>query len=551
MHRPLPALTTPAWLYRLPLLLLLASSACTGEFDRPSGPAASADPNADASGMSSDSCLQQGAAPMRAHLLSPSQYANAVQEVLHVSIDLSTLESVTGSGLDELGVERRANAAEDIARRAASAYAAWAPCTPATADASACGLQISAWLGRRAFRRPLEDAELQNLYALFSLGLTEGDFALGVEWLLTGLLQTPDFLYQVAQVRSDEPPLSVQALSSYELLSRLTLSLWDSIPDDAALDEAAQAGFMDDAAYRDRVKRMLNDKRFARGVERFYQGWLSLDGFADVARDDPEFTGEVVQALRESLRQSIRELYADAQPSLRALFTGNSYFVNPALRAFYKLPASQEQGFVRTPFEGEERYGLLTHPALLTLLARPSASHPIARGLFVRRKLLCQEIPPPPDGLTIPPLAAVDANASTREQLSAHTDQPVCAGCHDRIDPPGFALEAYDFVGRQRATDGNRPVDTSGVMRGAADLDGPFAHGGELLARIAQSKTVATCFARTYFAHGLERDVGEEDACSLAQTTDAFVESGDLRELAAAVVLSSSFRTRAAEARTP
>jgi hypothetical protein len=493
-------------------------------------------------------CSAPRAPALHGRLLSPSQYENSVEDLLKVA-DHPARELGGGiaARLDEVEVERRANAAAAIAGKAASSMASWAPCTPAN-DVAACADQVVEQLGMAAFRHPLAENERAQLRQLFDAGQKEKDFATGVEWLLTGLLQAPDFLYQLSKPAAAEVAGQVVPLGDYELASRLALFVWDSAPDAALLDAAGTGELRQVPGIEAELTRLMSDTRFSRGISAFYRDWLGFEGFKEVARDEPALTTEVLVDMQASLLKSATELYRSAAPNIESLFTGPSYFLSDKLRAFYGLTGgSAALDSVELP--NQQRRGILTHPALMTLLARPNASDPIARGLFVQRTLLCHEIPPPPPGIAIPPLAPLMSGLSTRKRLEQHTVQPLCQSCHDQIDPPGFALESYDAVGRFRTQDGGQPVDTSGTLSSGTDVDGAFASGSELLDRIAQSADVKRCFARHYLTFALERDLSNEDACSLSAVGDGFAGSGDLKQLIAMVARSDAFRLRTSEGR--
>jgi hypothetical protein len=295
------------------------------------------------------------------------------------------------------------------------------------------------------------------------------------------------------------------------------------------------------------MTRLASDARFTRGLESFYGDWLSLKGFKEVARDDAALTTEVLADLQSSMLLSATSLYASATPNIQSLFSGQSYFLNDKLRAFYGLNGGGPTlDAAELPNEG--RRGILTHPGLMLLLGRPNASNPIARGLFVQRNVLCNDIPPPPQGVVIPPLAPPGAGLSTRARLEQHTTEPLCAACHDHIDPPGFALESFDAVGRFRTVDSGQPVNTSGTMASQNDVDGPFATGGELLDRLAQSGDVKRCFAERYLSFAVSRELADQDVCSLSRVADDFGKSGDLKQLVFSVASSDAFRLRATEA---
>ncbi len=186
----------------------------------------------------------------------------------------------------------------------------------------------------------------------------------------------------------------------------------------------------------------------------------------------------------------------------------------------------------------------------MALLARPNETNPIARGLFVRRGLLCQDVPPPPNTI-IPALPPIQPGLSTRDRLEQHTGNATCKGCHDQIDPPGYVFENWDQVGRFRAMDSGKPIDTSATMINAGDLDGAFAQGDTFLQRVGGSADVHRCFAEKYLTFALEHALTTGDACSLQQVQDRFVPSGDLRALVAAIAGSDSFRMRLTEGVAP
>ena len=495
------------------------------------------------------SCGGGAAAPLHARMLSPRQYNNTVEDLLKVGGNPARdFGGGADTQLDDLGAERRANAAAAVARQAVAQLATWSPCAPTAPD---CKQQLIDTIGMRAFRHPLSAMERQQLTALFDAGAKEKDFATGVEWFLAGVLQSPDFLYQVTRPAPAEKAGSIQAITGYEMASRLSYFVWDSMPD-AELFTAAGAtgGLADAASVEKQLTRMMQDQpRFLRGISSFYSHWLATENFGELARDDRAFTGEVVTALGTSLLMSATELYRTPAPKITALFSGQTYFLNGALRSFYGKGTGGAP-FVATELPGENRHGLLTHPALMAQLARPQKTHPINRGLFVRGKLLCQELHPPEGDIAQLPEAPV-TGVTTREEVAEHSKNPMCAGCHQLIDPPGFALEGFDQVGRMRTTENGRPVDSSGTMVNAGDLDGPFARGEQLLAKFGGSQTVRDCFAQEYFQFAMtgdvSRHVAEADQCSVDRVKRTFAASGDLRQLVALIAGSDAFRFRLSE----
>lgn len=490
-------------------------------------------------------CSKPQAAAVRLTALTESQFNNSVLDLLQVSGDL--LKGV-GQAFDDVSLEQRATAAAAVATQAVANLAQWAPCTaPASGSATDCERQIIDKVGAKAYRRPLSDVERADMSKLFDAGVKEKDFSTGVEWFLTGLFQSPYFVYQVVRPDAAETIGDARPLSSYEYATRLAYFVWDGPPDDALLAAAAANDLADPAKRAQQIARMLQDPRFSRGLVQFYSRWLNLNAFHEAARDVVEFNETVVDDLSTSLLMTATELYKSDSPNISSLFTGESYFLNDGLRKFYGLSGSGV-GFTATPMPGQARRGLVTHPALMALLARPNETFPIGRGLFLLRNIICQEVPPPPPGLVIPQQPPLQDGVSTRERLQMHTAAPLCQSCHSMINPAGFALESFDEVGRYRSMDHGRPVDTSGSLSLGKDVDGAFATGDELIARLAQSQSVRACFAEKYLDFALAHPVtNAADTCSIQELSKTFGASGDLKQLVAAVAGTDSFRLRLAE----
>jgi len=519
-------------------------------------------------------CTGPQAAAVRLRLLSGTQYDNSVLDLLQVGGDpAKDFGDQVFQQLDDTRVEQRANAAAAVAHQAAATLSTWSPCsspapgaTPGaatgtatgavTAAVTACEQQIIDQVGASAFRHPLAADERASMKTLFDAGITEKDFATGVEWFLTGVLQSPDFMYEIVKPAVGEVAGEVRPLAPYEYASRLSYFMWDSLPD-AKLFAAAAADELGDPTKRQvHLQRMIKDPRFMRGVERFYSSWLNVGAFSEVARDAAGFTGDVVTALSTSLLMSATQLYAADAPNFSSLFSGETYYLNDVLRTFYGVPSSgvagSGTGFQPATLGGQGRHGIVTHPALMALLARPAESFPIARGLFVLRSLLCMDVPPPPAGLTIPQLPAIQDGLSTRHRLEAHVTDPACSICHKVFDPPGLALESFDEVGRYRTIDHGAPVDTAVTIALNSDLDGSFSQGDAFVAKMTSSVSVRSCFSRQVLEFALSRQsMDPADACSLDAVARSFAPSGDLKQLVASVASSDAFRLRLAEGVAP
>ena len=531
-------------------LALWALSACTGSLLGGDSSSTSGGQGGGSGGTGTTTPLPQGDCaaaipPLEARLLSPSQYDHTASDLLgFVSGEATTTFGATSAAprslakLDELTVERLASIAERVAAQAGQNLPAVFPCGPSATADDAC---VQGWigdLGRRAFRRPPSDADLAQLRALFAAGATEGGAAMGVEWLLAGVLQSPDFLYRLVLNAPGES--GVVALRGYELATRLSYFLWDSLPDAALFTAAEQGTLQSDTGLEAELQRMLADPRFTRAVESFYQEWLGLGVFAEVARDHADFGKPVIDSLQESVHSALRALYAQPAPRVDELLGSTNYYMDEVLTAFYGLPAGPA-GFAPVDLASEGRRGIITHPALMTALARPDQTYPIGRGLFVLESLLCQHLVAPAN-VVIPPLAPIPEGGTERDQLTLHS-QGACQGCHSMIDPLGFAFQDFDEVGRLRG-----PFDSSGTIQGLGDLDGPFANGTELFERIGRSSTVRECFALHFFEYALARQAAtSDDACSLSPVRQTFLADGDLKQLIVTIARSPAFRYRLAE----
>jgi hypothetical protein len=268
-----------------------------------------------------------------------------------------------------------------------------------------------------------------------------------------------------------------------------------------------------------------------------------------------EGTDVDVNTLNASLRQSLTSFldatYFGAQGRFPQLFKDPNVWMDATLAPVYGGSAP-DSGFQPQSMP-DARAGLLTQPALLTLLSHSDQTAPVIRGHFVRERLLCLAVPPPPPSVNaVPP--DPDPTATTRERFRQHTADPICASCHKLIDGIGFGFERYDQLGRYRATENGLDVDESGeiVASGEDGLDGPFSGATELAERIANSQAARDCLATNWYRYTFGRQEQSEDTCSLTQLKARFAGSGgDLKELLVGLTQTDSFLYRPAMTGTP
>jgi hypothetical protein len=492
-------------------------------------------------------CEEVQATPQAIARLTRVEYDYAIEDLVgdttrpasRFAADDVTTGFEVGGAVSPLLAEQYLDAATGIAERATADL-------PALCDASLVGEDCARHLieekGRLAYRRTLSADEVDALLALYRRGVTLEDHRTGVQLVLEALLTSPSFLYHV-EVTSPDAAGELVALNDFELASRLSFFLWRSIPDDALLDAAAAGELSDVANVEEQARRMMDDPRALRGIHDFYRQWLDLDRLDLAERDAalyPEFSRELADDMRASLVMYVDEVMQNGG-TLQALLRGEHAYVNERLAPLFGLEGITGMELRRVEVDGTRRSGILTHPALMTLYGKSNQSDPIHRGIFVRTRLLCQQLPPPPGDVEIVP-PDLEPGLTTRERFDQHRDDPTCARCHQLIDPIGYGFEHYDALGRYRETEEGSPIDATGELILAGDATGPFDGAVELGAQLAGSDTVRECVARQFFRFAAGRIETDQDSCSLEALNQRFADSGyDLRELMVAVTTTDAF----------
>ncbi len=387
-----------------------------------------------------------GAAPL--HLLTRFQYNNAVRDLLGDTSEPARAfppeneadgyrTNAAANPANPLLVESYLIAAEAVAARAAMGVNEVAPCDDGKAELD-CGHAFIASFAGRAFRRPATDEELAPLTALFEAALPQG-YAKGIELVLQTVLQSPQFLYRVDALKSATPETGAVALGGYELASRLAFTLWGSVPDTELMDAAAAGELSTPEQVEHQARRLLESSRARDIVGDFSDQWLTLGRLEGAARDGADLEPAVLaSSLRGSLSAFLDDAYFGDDGSFENVFTSPQIWLDGALAPVFG--AEQKTTGFEAHALGEPRSGLLTQPALLSLLAHASQTAPVLRGVFVRERILCLDVPPPPPGLVVVP-PDPDPNATTRERFRQHTEQAACSGCHKLIDGVGFGFE--------------------------------------------------------------------------------------------------------------
>ena len=420
-------------------------------------------------------------------------------------------------------------------------------CRPAgETDAEPCAREILGTLARRAYRRPVTDADVETLLQFYRSGYGEGGFERGIQEGLARLLVSPQFLFRIERDPVRLAAGGVYEISDLELASRLSFFLWSSIPDDELLDIAADGKLRDPGVLGAQVRRMLADPRAAALARNFGGQWLYIRNLQAVDPDAsayPDFDDNLREAFQRETELFLESQMRDDRP-LTELLTADYSYLNERLARFYGVRNVYGAHFRRVPLRDPNRAGLLGHGSVLTVTSYATRTSPVVRGKYLLDNILGAPPPPPPPNVPALEDAAGDGHepASIRELMATHRRNPACATCHLRMDPLGFALENFDGIGRWRDMDGPTPIDASGVLPDGTAFDGPVEFREALLDR---SGEFVRTFAEKLLTYALGRPVRHYDIPAVrAILRDAAAEDHRWSSLVVGIVESPPFQMR-------
>ncbi len=346
-------------------------------------------------------------------------------------------------------------------------------CHPTTAAQELpCARRILSTIAKRAYRRALAEADLQDLLPFYSEGRQERDFDYGIQRAMERLLVSPQFLFRI-----EHAPATTGRVTPTELASRLSFFLWSSIPDDQLLEAGISGRLANPVILEQQTRRMLADPRADAMVTNFAAQWLYL---RDIEAKDPDevLFPEFDQTLRAAMKRET-ELFLDSvlrgKGSVLSLLTANYSFLNDRLAKHYGIPGIQGSYFRRVTFPADSvRGGLLGQGSLLTITSYANRTSPVLRGKWVLENLLSAPPPPPPPDVPALKVESTEPGKlmSMRQAMTLHRAAPACAGCHARMDPIGFALENFDATGKWRSADDGGRIDASGTFPGGTAFEG-------------------------------------------------------------------------------
>ncbi len=420
------------------------------------------------------------------------------------------------------------------------------PESPETAAEEACARQILGTLARRAYRRPVTDDDIDPLITVYREGRASRDFEAGIERALEALLAMPGFLMRVERHPVDTRPGAVYELTDLELATRLSFFLWKSIPDEELLGLAEQGRLSDPEVLAGQVRRLLADRRSSRFLNDFAGQWLQM---RNIHSQDPD--GALFAGFNDSLRNAMvreTELFFESQVRddrpISELLTADYTFLNQQLANHYGVEGIYGSRFRRVDWNDDRRHGLLGHASLLTVTSYANRTSVVLRGKWVLETLLGSPPPPPPPN--VPPLAENDRSNPTtlRERMEQHRRNPVCASCHRRMDPLGFAMEHFDAIGRWRESDGGAPINATIELSGRT-IDSPRTLREALLAE--GDREFVRAVAEKLLIYALGRGVLHTDQPLLRRISDELERGGDRwSSLVQLIVASDQFQMRRA-----
>lgn len=485
--------------------------------------------------------------------LTHDQYDNTVRELLGVDSRPSStfapdaLNGFAFSSSTDFIVDARLapqyrGAAETLAEQVTVDADVYAKVVPCTDESEQCRDEFISDFGRKAFRRPLTSTQTAAFTALFDQGsdlVASGDaFSDGVRVVVEAILQSPQFLYRT-ELSTQTAEDDVIALDDYDVASRLSYFIFNSMPDQTLFDAAAASDLHTIAAVSEQVTRMLEDPRALDQFVSFHEQAWSFNRYNNIAPDPnkfPDAPSDLNERLLTASQYFLSDVIAEGG-GVQDFLTAPFAYADPAIAPLFGTQV--DDGFQRIDLDPNERLGLLAQPGFLASHAYAQKTDPIHRGLFVVRELLCRGIGEPPAGASMAQLPEGSAPKTTREEVELLTAPDSCSPCHVLFNPMGFAFEGFDALGQVRTDEDGEPINTAGTITvdGAElEIDGAI----DLIQAIAPSDEVKRCYAKKWFSFAHGRNVTNADM----PVVDGLVADLSVQEIVAAIVSDPSYLTR-------
>jgi hypothetical protein len=385
-------------------------------------------------------------------------------------------------------------------------------CTPKdAASEEPCARKILSTLATRAYRRPLSDDDVKTLLSFYRAGREEKNFDEGVQKGLERILAAPSFLFRVERVPASVTAGSPYRLNDLDLASRLSFFLWSSFPDDELRNLAIRGRLQDPKVLQQQVQRMLRDPRSRALVDGFANRWLGLSKLAGIV-PDTDLYREFDENLRDAMAQETQVFVASQlqeDRSVTELLTADYSFVNERLAKHYGIPNIYGNRFRRVQFSDGVRGGLLGQASILAVTSYPNRTSVTVRGRYLLANLLgAPPPPPPPDVPALKDAGAEGQPRALRQRMELHRKNAVCASCHQRMDPLGFALENFDALGKWRTESDGAPIDASASLPDGTRFEGV---GGLRALLATHPQDFVRTFTEKLLAYAIGRGIESSD----------------------------------------
>ena len=419
-------------------------------------------------------------------------------------------------------------------------------CRPAAGqDELPCAREIVSRLSRRAYRRPVNDHDVEGLLGFFQQGRNGGDFESGIRIALQAILASPDFVFRPERVPANVPAGGTYKISDLELASRLSFFLWSSQADEELLAIASAGKLREPGMLETQVRRMLADSRAASMSSHFARQWLHLQNLDEVS-PDPYLYQNFDRTLAESMQRETEMLFGSLLRDDRGLLeilTADYTFVNERLAKHYGIGQVMGNSFRRVPVTDPNRQGLLGQGSILTLTSIANRTSPVQRGKYVLEVILGTPPPPPPPN--VPPLKETgdgEKALSVRQRMESHRANEPCRSCHKLMDPIGLALENFDGIGLWRRNDSGARIDATGELFDGTKLDGPVSLRQAIL---SHADAFIGSFTENLLAYGMGRVLEPYDMPAVrAIEKAAATQNNRLSAFVLGVVNSAPFQMR-------
>ncbi|HMC65032.1 MAG TPA: DUF1592 domain-containing protein [Gemmataceae bacterium] len=487
--------------------------------------------------------------------LTEQEYRNSIADIFGKEIEVrGSFEPTKRTGgleaastallsVTPVGLESFNKMAGDIAAQVtAEKYRAKLPCTPKDPKApdDVCAREILSHYGRLLFRRPLTAAELEKPAGLLhSITEQTNDFYAGLHYGLSMLLQLPDFLFR-QEVAIPSADGQSGTLDSYSRATRLSFLMWNTTPDAELLRAAGNGEFNTSAGLAKQVDRLIASPRLEVGMRAFFDDMLELDTFDTVSKDSllyPKWGSAMATSAREETLRTVIGLTLHDNRDIRDLMTTRQTYIDRRLAMLYGVAFPFTGDWVKYEFPAESgRSGILTQISMLSMFSHPGRSSPTKRGVAINEIFLCSPTAVPPNNVDFSVVNNPNSSMKTlRERLMAHATNPTCAACHERSDPVGLSLEAFDTIGGYRTTETGEPINVSATIQGHT-----FSGAQGLGQYMHDNPRYPACVARKLYSYS--RGLKSSSVNDFPDAYKAFQNSGfRLRALLKSLAVSDSF----------